>query len=218
MELIALFRRGLIPGPHETEDEFLMRVSKREALPDWNGIKPLPASWGFSIDWVPLHFSSKKLLPWEGAVFWEGPLIQIRPALQNGTLFGNTLEDLLHHESIHAAREAFDEPMFEEVLAYSVSRSPWKRLMGPLFERTWEFPIFALAIFFLSFIPLIAGLILLFFGSRLFYKQLLFYRVKKKYPLSIILCLTDQEIRSQKVMITGHSPRVRLLSQLLQLH
>jgi hypothetical protein len=216
--MIAFFKRGLIPGPGETNEQFLLRVAKRKPLQEWKLISSLPPEWSFSVDWVPIKFSSKKLFPWEGAVFWDGPLIQVHPALQKGKLFGNSLEDLLHHESIHAAREAFHEPMFEEVLAYSVSRSPWKRFFGPLFQRTWEFPLFALAIFFLPLFPLFAGPIVALFLLRLMYKQLVFYRIKKKYPLSVIICLTDREIRSHNVLFSDGSPRSRLIHQLLQLH
>jgi hypothetical protein len=215
MDLLSLFKRGLIPGPSETEEAFLLRASSRPPLPDWNDVPPLPSAWGFSIDWVPLSYSSKKLLPWEGAIFWDTPLIQLHPALQTKTLFGNSLSDILHHESIHAAREAFHEPAFEEILAYSVSRSPWKRFFGPLFQRIWEFPLFAAAFFFLSFFPLVSFPILSFFVLRLFYKQLLFYRLKKKLPLPILLCLTDREIRTLALTTAKLTPDSTLRGQLI---
>jgi len=219
MELLSLFRRGLIPGPSETEEAFLFRASSRPPLPDWNDVPPLPSAWGFSIDWVPLSYSSKKLLPWEGAIFWDTPLIQLHPVLQTKTLFGNSLSEILHHESIHAAREAFHEPAFEEILAYSVSRSRWKRFFGPLFQRIWEFPLFAAAFFFFSFLPLISFPILSFFIFRLVYKQLLFYRLKKKLPLPVLLCLTDREIRtfarSNVSFAADSTPRGQLIAALL---
>ncbi len=181
-----------------------MRVSKRLA------VERLPEVWGFSIDWVPLQFSSKKLYFWEGAVFWDTPMIQIHPKLQTKKLFGNSLTEILHHESIHAARETFDEPFFEEVLAYRTSPYAWKRFLGPIFQRVWEFPLFALACFVF---PLLFPIVV-FFVLRLFYKQALLNRLSRKYPLAVLLCLTDKEIRSQKIK-WDNSPRCQLISALL---
>ena len=205
-ELLGFFKRGLIPGPSETEEAFLNRVRERLPLPEWQRVKRLPEEWGFSIDWVPLQFSSKKLYFWEGAVFWDTPMIQIQPRLQSK----NMLTEILHHESIHAAREAFDEPFFEEVFAYRTSPVAWKRFLGPIFQRVWEFPLFALACFIFPFLfPIVV-----FFFLRLFYKQHLMRRLSQKYPLSVLLCLTDKEIRSQKI-VWDNSPRCQLISALL---
>jgi hypothetical protein len=137
------------------------------------------------------------------------------PTLQTKSLWGNSLTDILHHESIHAAREAFNEPQFEEVLAYSISSSPWKRFLGPLFQRMWEFPLCLASLFFFPYtFPVPA-----FFFFRLVYKQILFHRLKKKVPLPAILCLTDREIRtlafSRKNFNPDLSPRGCLLSSLI---
>jgi hypothetical protein len=206
-ELLSLFRRGLIPGPSETEAEFLARASSKSPLPEWSSIPPLPPQWGFSVDWVPLIYSKKNLLPWEGALCRDTH-IQLHPRLQTKSLFGNTLTQILHHESVHAVREAFDEPQFEELIAYRTAPTAWKRFIGPLFSRVWEFPLFTASLFFLP----LACPIPLFFCLRLLYKQFLFHR--NKLPLPILLCLTDQEIRSNKIFIT-HLPRSRLIAALL---
>lgn len=212
-ELLSFFKRGLIPGPSETEEEFLKRVEASPPLPAWSAIKPLPTQWGFTIDWVPLVYSKKKLLPWEGALFFDDH-IQLHPKLQTKKLFGNSLTEILHHESIHAARIAFNEPRFEEFLAYCTSPS-WKRLIGPLFSRIWEFPLFALSLLFFPY----ALPISLFFLARLFYKHHLFSRAKKTFPLSVLLCMTDQEIYTcfcpAKTDLSVASPRQQLISLLL---
>ncbi|MGH2613117.1 MAG: hypothetical protein ACRDFB_08750, partial [Rhabdochlamydiaceae bacterium] len=152
--------------------------------------------------------------PWEGAIFWTTH-IQLHPTLQTKNLYGNSLTDILHHESIHAAREAFHEPQFEEMLAYSISPSRWKQVLGPLFQRLWEFPLFMLSLFFPFTLPISA-----FFLLRLFIKQLLFHRVKKKLPLPVLLCLTDREIRtlalSNKKFIPDSSLRGHLISSLIE--
>ncbi len=209
-DLLFLFRRGLIPGPSETEEEFLLRAESRQPLPEWGSIPPLPLKWGFSIDWVPLIYAKKKLLPWEGAIFWTTH-IQLHPKLQTKKLYGNTLTDILHHESIHAAREAFNEPQFEELLAYTTSPASWKRLIGPLFSRIWEFPLFALSLFFLPYsfpIPV-------FFLLRLFYKQVLFHRLKKKLPFPVLFCLTDREIRTLALSNKKFTPDTSLRGHLI---
>lgn len=195
--LLSCFKRGLIPGPSETEEAFLNRVKASLPRLEWISIPPLAPEWGFSIDWVPIVYSKKKLLPWEGAIFWEDH-IQLHPKLQTQTLCGNSQTEILHHESIHAARAAFNEPAFEEFLAYSTSPSKWKRLLGPLFTRVWEFPLFALSLFSLWTLP-----IPLFFLARLIYKQRVFARAKKKIPLPILLCLSDKEIQTQTLPITA---------------
>ncbi len=194
--LLAYFKRGLIPGPSETEEAFLNRVKASPARSEWSSVPPLESVWGFTIDWVPLVYSKKKLLPWEGAIFWADH-IQLHPKLKTQKLYGNSQTEILHHESIHAARTAFNEPAFEEFLAYSTSQTKWKRLLGPLFTRMWEFPLFTLSIFSPWTLPLP-----LFFLSRLIYKHLVFARAKKKIPLPILLCLSDKEIQTQKLPTT----------------
>jgi hypothetical protein len=214
-QLLSLFREGLIPGPSETEEEFLLRTSSHFPRSEWNGAPPLPPEWGFSVCWMPLVYSKRKLLPWEAAICL-GTHIQLHPTLQTKALFGNTLADILHHEAIHAARQAFDEPQFEEALAYTTSSSSWKRFLGPLFRRSWEFPLFALSLLFFPYtLP-----IPIFFLLRLFYTQLLFYRAKKKVPLSVLVCLTDQEIRilalSRSSFVPDFSLRGRLVAAKLR--
>ncbi len=208
-KLLSFFKRGLIPGPSETEEEFLKRTAASPPLPAWSAIKPLPSHWGFTIDWVPLIYSKKKLLPWEGALFFDDH-IQLHPKLQTQNLFGNTLTEILHHESIHAARITFHEPRFEEFLAYSTSRS-WKRLIGPLFSRPWEFPLFALALLLVPY----ALPIPLFFLLKLSYNHYLYSRVKKRLPPPVLLCLTDQEIRTGWYDLTN-SLRTQLIKALLK--
>lgn len=209
-ELLFFFRRGFIPGPNESEETFLKRAISRPQLSlcEWKEIShPLLEQWGFSIDWIPISYSSTKLLPWEGAVFW---------AKEDGTssiqLKAYSTE-ILMHEAIHAAREAFDEPVFEEFLAYMTSTAAWKRWVGPMFQRVWEFPFFALAVFFIPFFPVVASITLAYFIGRLLYRHFFFCRIKKQVPLSVLLCLTDREIRSGKISQTS-SLRLQLIEAL----
>lgn len=225
--LLSFFKRGLIPGPSESEDAFIRRIQSHQPLPfpEWKEIAtPMLAKWGFSIDWIPITYSSKGLLPWEGAVFWikenGQPLLQLRPSLQTKKLWGNSSSEILMHEAIHAAREAFHEPQFEEFLAYTTSRTPWKRWFGPFFQRFWEFPLLTLALFSLPLFPKISLPILLLFLGRFFYRLHLFRRLKREVPLPILLCLTDREIQkgiiAQAPLLADNSmsPRYQLIEAL----
>jgi hypothetical protein len=216
-----LFRRGFIPGPHESEETFLKRVESRPPLlsPEWHAVAPqLLSQCGFSIDWVPIVYSSKRLFPWEGAVFWTQesgqPLIQLRPTLQTKQLWGNSRAEILVHEAIHAARESFDQPQFEEFLAYAASTVSWKRWLGPLFTRPWEFPLFALSIFSLPFFPWVAAPLLTLFLGKSFYNHYLFHDLKKSLPFPVLLCLTDREIKEKTISKTPLSPRLQLIEAL----
>ncbi|CAM0116767.1 hypothetical protein [Rhabdochlamydiaceae symbiont of Dictyostelium giganteum] len=200
-ELKALFQRGFIPGPFETEEEFKKRVQRRPPLhlPEWEKVAPyLQKQWGFSINWVPVIYSKKSLFIWEGAAFWSGgdevPCVQIRPFLSQHELFTKQLLPILSHEAVHAARETFHEPFFEERLAYHFSSSSLEKWVSPLFQKIYELPIFALLIALFPLTPLISSFGLLFFVLRLSLRHLVFHLALKRASLPILLCLRDQEI------------------------
>lgn len=122
--------------------------------------------YGFAIDWSPLVFSKEHLSIWHGGcaciVSEEGDkccrwgFFQLQPALQHKEaklLFGlYERPEIIAHESCHLARMAFDEPVFEEILAYRTSHSFWRRWLGPLFSSSREALLSAvsLAVFFVS--------------------------------------------------------------------
>jgi len=209
-ELLALFRRGFIPGPEEAEEAFLSRVENRPplALAEWESVTGhLLQQWGCAVDWVPITYARKRLLPWEGAAFLSSP-----SALPHLVLKSSSPE-ILTHEAVHAARETFNEPLFEEFLAYSTSPTRWKRWLGPIFQRVWEFPLACLASFCFLFFPWIAGPIFLFFLIRLVYLHHLFHRMKQRESLAVLLCLTDEEIK-RGCVAENDSLRVRLIDTL----
>lgn len=214
-ELVEYFRKGLIPGPSETEEVFLERVKDCLALShsEWSEAaeKTLP-KFGFAIDWVPIEYSNRKLAWWEGAATWIGkkPLIQLRTRFQKGTFLGYSRTDILAHEAIHAARLRFEEPLFEEILAYAIAPRRWKQFLGPVFTHSWELLIF-LAAFVAGGVWLFVPL-LVFIGwlGWLSWRQLAFKRCLRKWPLSVVLCLTDSEIRHCRLP-TGRLPRERLI-------
>lgn len=145
-ELLALNREGLIPGPGETEESFLERVeaAKRaaagSAIPsprwEWPSVQ-LQSLYGFSPRWCSATLSSKGLAPWQGAAIWIDVkrVYTIQISSRPWVRWLIDREELLAHEAAHAARAAFDEPMFEEIFAYLTSSAKWRRILGPLFSR-----------------------------------------------------------------------------------
>jgi hypothetical protein len=196
-------KRGLIPGPQETEEAFLARVSQvssSEGQEDWEGAHQVTQKlFDFSIDWVPVSFSNQKLPFWEGAATWIDamPSIQVREGFKKGRYLGYELTEVLAHEFVHVARTAFEEPEFEELLAYQTSRSWFRRKLGPAFQKPWESLAFVLSLGIASFghlwlpLLLIGGL-----GTRLVRAHRMLGQCLGKMPLSFVLCLTDQEIKT----------------------
>lgn len=219
-ELLRFFRRGLIPGPAESEESFLARVinSPQLSYTEWQDVSVKTFSlFGCAIDWMPITYSNRRLAWWEGAATWisDTPFIQLRSGLQKGKYLGYERTEILAHEAIHAARIKFDEPQFEEMLAYSVSKENWKRFLGPLFSRSWE-PFLLLLAIFSGYFWISIPLIVLFFSMAwLGWRHYLFHRQKKRLPLSVILCLTDKEIRTGRIG-NDSTLRSRLIFQLFE--
>lgn len=196
--LLGYFQRGLIPGPDELEEAFLQRAE--QALPlshfEW---KEVSCAFGFVIDWVPISYSNHKIAWWEGAATWISedrlPSIQMRTSFKKGSFLGYRRSDVLAHEAVHAARTRFEQPQFEEVLAYSTAPQTWKRFLGPLFSRTWEPLVLLLSVMAGAFVPLVPFLLISLALGWLSFKQWIFKRCCRRLSLPIVLCLTDSEMR-----------------------
>lgn len=152
-ELFALDGAGFIPGPGESEKDFLDRVRRAKENFEKGGWIP-PAHW----DWVreslsemfnvkPLYicalYSNRSLAPWQAAASWidgrELKFVQLREGLKKGTyLKMYSREEILAHEAVHAARSGFNEDRCEEFFAYMTSEKRWRRILGPILKRPWE--------------------------------------------------------------------------------
>lgn len=159
-ELISLSQKGFWPGPDETEFHFLRRVklTKKERLPGKAEEEALRKTnaltkslFGFSCDEIPFVFEDKGLSFWEGGALWieeeQGtslPHVQLKRKLQKGSYLMYKLEEVLSHEMLHAARIAYNEPRFEEILAYKTSKHPLRRYLGPMFRTSKEAGFFLL--------------------------------------------------------------------------
>lgn len=186
-DLLDYNSRGLIPGPQETEQDFIARahyclnlmevlqkqsnqefpISKQD-LTSADGClkeaeemtKPL---YDIAPDWIPFLYSNSKLYPWHGGCAWifqekaESPtaaILQLRKQLRNSTVYFGIYprKELVAHELSHVGRMMFEEPRYEEVLAYRTSQSPFRRWFGPIVQSSSEALLFVLSL------VLIAGL------------------------------------------------------------
>ncbi len=244
-ELLDLNRRGLIPGPQESEEEFLQRLAKIETVKaegvslsssDWEeAYAVLEPHFGIRPDWVRAYYSPKGLPFWQAAATWieeSIPSIQLKPPFQKGSYYKlYSRKEVLAHEAVHAARTAFNEPRFEEIFAYKTSARAFSRWIGPLFKRSWEsyllialVPLLATPLFSLPLLAIAFGSLRLahaYWHVHLCTKKLSTF---VKNPRVILLCLTDREIllfgrMSQEAIQTyvskGDSLRLRMLSLLI---
>ena len=151
-ELLQFNREGFIPGPAETEKNFLERVAstrekfqEAEQIPrahlDWVSLH-LKELFDFEPKCLPIFYSNASLAFWQAAASWiEGgklSQVQLREAFRKGTYWGYQRDEILAHEAVHAARSAFEEPHTEEFFAYMTSEKWWRRGLGPILQRPWE--------------------------------------------------------------------------------
>ncbi|MCB1084657.1 MAG: hypothetical protein KDK60_00990 [Chlamydiia bacterium] len=159
--LKEMAQKGIFAGPAEDERSFVKRIDMTKNLPSHPDLKQfafepwkenLIAPLGVALNWVPLTYSNKKLLPWQGGALWvfgeeKLPMVQLRKKLKSGRLLFYSEKEILLHEATHALRARFDEPRFEEILAYFHSSSRFRRFFGPIFRRSREVYIFLSLIF-----------------------------------------------------------------------
>lgn len=118
--------------------------------------------YGFAATWVPSFYSNQSLAPWHGGSAWipnphdtnPTTYVQLRKAFQSqpSYLWIYRRNDLLTHEYAHIARMSFDEPKYEELLAYKSSESSFRRFFGPIVVSPIESWLFIAVIFFITFL------------------------------------------------------------------
>lgn len=167
--------------------------------------------------WLPIFLSNYKLPFWIGGAVWICsktdvviPILQLREHFvkpRRRTLY--LPEEICIHEALHAIRTSFEEPKFEELLAYSTSPNFIHKWFGPLFETSWESTLFLIFLvlgslgalfFYISTIPFLVYL--LFLIVRLYSRHNAMYgctkNLEKLFPqveiFSMIIHLTDREI------------------------
>jgi hypothetical protein len=186
-QILNLNSLGFVPGPTETEREFEERsIYGLNLSENWPQVIPTEevilttgqvsekaiskAKQLFDISpkWVPVFFSNYKLMPWHGGSAWifqenenlpTSAFFQLNAHFRNNPKFLGLYErdELLAHEMSHVGRMMFEEPKFEELLAYRTSNSRFRRYFGPIVQSSHEsvcFLMFMCFIFFLDFYTL----------------------------------------------------------------
>lgn len=213
-------KKGFLVAPHETQELFQNRCDFLEKSTEliktceklkFTSIEKHPPlvyeDLDLEVNWLLISQSTKGLPFWEAAATWmikEGEIII--PLLQFKKRSKNIDSEIVKHELIHIARSSFEEPIYEEFLAYATSKCRWRRLFGPVFRSSKESLVFVVLALLPSFTPWllipIAGysiwlLVRLMIHQRIFQKALVNLSVffQTRSPLKIAIRLTDEEIK-----------------------
>jgi hypothetical protein len=119
--------------------------------------------YGIKPDWIPVFFSNYKLAPWHGGCAWifqetektpTGAFFQLRSAFKSSTTYLGLYkrQELIAHELSHVGRMMYEEPRFEEVLAYRSDSSGLRRYLGPIMQSSFESAMFVLLLFIIIII------------------------------------------------------------------
>ncbi len=131
-------------------------------------------------EWVPVIFSNHRLAFWHGGCAWifqfnaETPtaaFFQLRQAFSSASHYLGLYdrEELIAHESAHVGRMLFQEPKFEETLAYRTAKSRFRQWLGAIVQSSWESLLFVFIIVISLFIDSAA----LFWGEQELYSSAL---------------------------------------------
>lgn len=162
--------------------------------------------YGIAPVWIPMAFSNYKLAPWHGGSAWifqaeedspTGAFMQLRQQFRHQKKYLGLYrrDELIAHELAHVGRMMFEEPQFEELLAYRCSFSPMRRWLGPIVQASWESLLFMLSLLLL----LILDLYLQAVGEIETYQLLLW---AKLIPLSLLVLGAIRLCRRQRVFKT----------------
>ncbi|WP_157952552.1 hypothetical protein [Candidatus Similichlamydia epinepheli] len=140
--LVRMDKKGMIPGPMESWQEWERRVAlytERSVDPKHSVVlETLEWHWGISPNWVEVEEKTNGFWPWHGAscdIYDDG---RVLVSVNLGAAFFCSLDELILHELSHAARASFKEGCFDEYLAYSLSSSSIRRGWGSFFsQKSW---------------------------------------------------------------------------------
>jgi hypothetical protein len=215
-KLIEFNKRGLIQAPDESDENFFCRCRRAERSNASIASDLAQKTFDINPDWIWVTFNNKGLHFWEGGctiIQQEHVILQLNKAFdKKSTYFGYTRDEVIAHELAHVVRGNFEEPIFEEILAFQTSPSSFRRYFGPLFRTSNESLVFMLSLAVLS-LTIAFGILqifsfLIFAGlmsiglARLFRSQFIFSKTRKKLArivgqekaLAVMIRLTDREI------------------------
>lgn len=213
-ELLAYNKQGLIPGPDESEVEFIRRaqycvhlrqklaessemplsfeqleftLSKEVLDPVFSITKPL---FDIAPEWMPIIFGNEQMPPWHGGCAWifqledstpTAAMLQLRKQFQYSErylgIYNRT--EIISHELAHVGRMLFQEPRFEEIIAYRTSKSTLRRWLGPIVESSNESLLFVLMLG----LVIMADIALIATGQHVAYQWAMWLKV---IPVSLI--------------------------------
>lgn len=121
--------------------------------------------YDLSPTWIPIFFNNYQLPPWHGGCAWifqmtetspTAALLQLRRSLYGSSKYLGIYhrDELVAHELVHVGRMKFEEPKFEEVLAYRTSSSAFRRWFGPMVQSSLESMLFVIILVLIVFIDL----------------------------------------------------------------
>lgn len=128
--------------------------------------------YGITPTWVLIFFNNYQLAPWHGGCAWifqlntqtpTAAFLQLRANFRNRNSYLGLYQrsELIAHELAHVGRMVYNEPKYEEILAYRSSTAKWRRFLGPIVQTSRESLIFILVLC----ITLLANLSLLSLNS-----------------------------------------------------
>lgn len=189
--------------------------------------------FGIAPNWVPLFFNNYQLSSWQGGCAWifqlnestpTAAFLQLRAQFKkNQSYLGlYNRNELIAHEIVHVGRMMYQEPKFEEILAYQTSSKIWRKWLGPIVQSHKESLFFVLLLgfviigdaalitlgknpvtsiwsFWIKLLPLtLIGLGLIRLGLRQYQFHCCLKKLKSLYPdkeQEIVYRLEDSEIK-----------------------
>lgn len=114
-------------------------------------------------DWIPVFFSNQGLAPWHGGCAWicqkektSSPIafFQLRKPFAHRLRYLGIYQrdELVAHELSHIGRMTFQEPVYEEILAFRTATSKFRRWFGPILLSSTETMMFFLILCLLLFV------------------------------------------------------------------
>jgi hypothetical protein len=172
--------------------------------------------YGIKPDWVPIYFSNAHLTPWHGGCAWifqmdenspTSAFLQVRKQFRSSDRYLGWLkrDEVLAHELAHVGRMTFEEPKFEEFLAYQSSSSSWRRWFGPILQATWESLLFVGVLLMI----LIVDIFLFWYGDLDSYLKLMWLKL---IPLGMIgagvvrLIIRHQQLKKCRQSLSSLTP------------
>ncbi|MBA3722870.1 MAG: hypothetical protein H0W88_10790 [Parachlamydiaceae bacterium] len=171
-------QQGLIPGPKETEENYINRAHfcfdlEHHLIKEVGSELPFNVSdratqeilhesypktenyYGITPQWTPVFFSNYQLTSWHGGCAWifqlnestpTASFLQLRAQFRNKETYLGIYRrsELIAHELSHVGRMMYQEPQFEEILAFQSSTSSFRRWLGPIVQSSKESLFFIL--------------------------------------------------------------------------